>query len=352
VAACVAGVFAGVALTGSSGHGSPAASIDNSASGSGGASAPCAANQLTGRVLLRTSAAGKNLVVVGLTNTGASSCALSGYPQLTARGPLGGVIDGVTVSNGTSQLANPGPRSVTVAAGATASFGLESTTSYPTPTQSINTLDISLPNTSSSVLVSLDPALLANAPAGQAINLGLTAYQLATAVPTVSLDPSSAVSVAPSSTPTVSGPSAGDPCDLTQLAVVVGRVDSGAGQRNLPVTLTNTFGPACTVTGFPQNLTAYTTTTADPGSQVSIKAAPSTGSVQMILLAKGASASFVFHSTIGYDTTPVTIVLLRFTLAGSPGQVSMEIDNGGISANGPSGQPIPVDVTALQPGTS
>ncbi len=67
-----------------------------------------------------------------------------------------------------------------------------------------------------------------------------------------------------------------------------------------------------------------------------------------MVLAKGASASFVFHTTVGYDGAQVTIALLRFGFPGSSGQITLLIPDGGMAANGPSGQPIPVTVTALQ----
>ena len=283
---------------------------------------------------------------------------MQGYPALTgysfASSPGQTTpIDSVTVSDGTQLMPNPGVATVRLAPRAIAQFGIEATVTAGHAAQTISEFRITMPDESGTVGVSVTPGLPASAADNGAIPLGITAYGLASSTATFSQS-------SPAPTPTTGDPrtsaaspsgsnAAIAPCVAGDLAITTGRVDSGAGQRDLPITLTNTLGPTCTVSGFPQDLTAYSTTTGD--GPISVNPTHGAGTAQTITLIKGASASFVFHTTIGYDTTPVTIQLLRFQLPGSPGQVQMEIGSGGMAANGPSGQPIPVDASALQPGT-
>ncbi|MEU6229938.1 DUF4232 domain-containing protein [Streptomyces sp. NPDC047042] len=59
-------------------------------------------------------------------------------------------------------------------------------------------------------------------------------------------------SVSPNTVPSATTPSTGDTrCRTAELRASVGRLDSGAGQRNLPVVLTNDSDRTCTVRGYP-----------------------------------------------------------------------------------------------------
>jgi hypothetical protein len=341
VAATVAAAVVGIAVANH--HGTPNApagsngplpSAVSSPSGVAPATIACPSSQLSGSVIGHDSGSSHNLAVIGVRNTGATSCFVQGYADVVPFGASGLIT--ATQADGTSLLADPGSHQITLAPGALASFGVEATTGFDGPTTTITLLKIYPSDGTDSFPVDVELSS-----SGTPVQLGLTAFQLG-APPASS---STASSTAPSS-PAASVQTAA--CDANELSVAAGRVDSGAGQRNVTITITNSSGAPCTVGGFPQNLIANSSSAGDSGSQLSITTTNSTGSPATVVLAKGASASFVFHTTTGYDGAQVTIALLRFGLAGSPGQITLLIPNGGIAANGPSGQPIPVTVSALQ----
>lgn len=66
-----------------------------------------------------------------------------------------------------------------------------------------------------------------------------------------SSQPASAPSSASPASPATQDGAAAPPCTGSALRVTVGRVDAGAGQRNVPVVFTNVSAAACTLRGYP-----------------------------------------------------------------------------------------------------
>lgn len=77
----------------------------------------CAPSQMAASVINQGVAAGSVVEIIGLTNSSPSSCTLYGYPGLQLIGS-----DGKPLPLTLNRVAQPGPTTVTVAPGATASF--------------------------------------------------------------------------------------------------------------------------------------------------------------------------------------------------------------------------------------
>jgi hypothetical protein len=98
-------------------------------------------------------------------------------------------------------------------------------------------------------------------------------------------------------------------CRTTELRASVGRVDPGAGQRNVPVVLTNTSSRTCTLYGYPG--AAFTDAS---GRQLGPDPARDPASPRTVTLAPGKSAwaplSFASPDISGARTaTPATLLV-------------------------------------------
>jgi hypothetical protein len=141
----------------------------------------CRAAQLTAAVTDSGSQSSQPFVVIALTNTSASVCELTGYPQITATGYASstpattGKLQ-VTVTDGAIyERGDPGPQRIELSPHASASFALGTATAYDGGAHlySITRLGITVPGDQTSVPVTVNIA--ASSPANQPIPVTVTA---------------------------------------------------------------------------------------------------------------------------------------------------------------------------------
>ena len=120
---------------------------------------------------------------IAVTNTGAASCQLKGYPQIQAWGHRGwkaatqSVRLGIIVHHGVYERADNGPRRVTVQPRQAAYFSVGTATAYQGGLHGIiiNRLSATLPGTQSPKALLIN--LAATRPQGRRIPVGVTALR-------------------------------------------------------------------------------------------------------------------------------------------------------------------------------
>lgn len=142
----------------------------------------CHANQLRLAVALSASLMSQPFADISVTNTGARSCVLRGYPRITAAGHRGfgdqhapAVPVAITVCHchGLYERVDPGPHRVVVAPGHRVFFSVGTADAFDGPLVTLTRLTVVLPGTRSAKVVPV--SLLANAPPGHRIGVGITA---------------------------------------------------------------------------------------------------------------------------------------------------------------------------------
>jgi hypothetical protein len=171
-----------------SGSASPSAKATTSAATVG----PCRAAQLIGKQTDGGSQASQPWRIIALTNVSASTCYLSGYPDLSARGHAEADTSGTTTSLSIAIRlgivygnTDPGPVRIDLAPHSAASFAVGTGMAYQGGAHPIDIteLRIALPDNGGSVRVAV--ALPATAPAGQPIPVGVTGLVAGTAGPRI-----------------------------------------------------------------------------------------------------------------------------------------------------------------------
>jgi Domain of unknown function (DUF4232) len=164
LALCVFGLAACGSGNSTSSASSSSGSSTPTPSSSGTLAPPVSATStsctLTASVTHGSSYAGHSVDIIVLTNTGAASCALNGYPTVSLQGG-GGALSGFTQGNGDGQAATATPSAVDVAPGHTAQFVLELADigSGGAPCPSATSAVVELPSSAGSVTVDFSPAI-------------------------------------------------------------------------------------------------------------------------------------------------------------------------------------------------
>ena len=140
----------------------------------------CESEQLRLSVATSGSVMSQPYADIAVTNTGARPCVLHGYPTIVLSG-RNATDDGsavvalpIRVRHRLYERVDPGPRPLLVMPGHRAYFSLGTSDAYDGPLYAVTRLGVTLRgSTRENLTIGVD--LLANAPAGQAIPVGLTA---------------------------------------------------------------------------------------------------------------------------------------------------------------------------------
>jgi hypothetical protein len=144
--------------------------------------AACTGAQLSGKVSRAGSVASQPFDEIVLTNSGPSSCTLSGYPKLTAWGATGpgpsSLLNTALTRGSTFEIPDPGPGVVVIARGGSAWFAVGSGTSSGGPIVSIDRVVIDVVPAAGGKAGHVDIALAmdASGPLGKAIPITVTAF--------------------------------------------------------------------------------------------------------------------------------------------------------------------------------
>jgi hypothetical protein len=117
---------------------------------------------------------------ISITNSGARTCVLIGYPRIVVAGhrgfpdqPAPAVPVAITVRHRIYERVDPGPHQVLVPPRHHAFFSLGTADAYDGPLFTLTRLTVILPGTRSPKVVAV--GLLANGPLGRKIPVGITA---------------------------------------------------------------------------------------------------------------------------------------------------------------------------------
>ena len=137
-------------------------------------------------------------------------------------------------------------------------------------------------------------------------------------------------------------------CSADDLSARVTGTGEGMSQPAAYVTVTNRSGASCTVKGYPTITMARTkkarqaiTVTKD-AVQNAPKPKP-----RRIVLAPGGRAWFAVGTATAYDPPVVTLTRIAFTTNRGSGRATVKVS---LPATAPTGEPIPMGVTAFAPG--
>ena len=132
----------------------------------------CAASHLSAKQTGSGAGMSQPFSVITITNTGSSTCSLSGYPTITAAWTKSGKKAIRVTPGNLGNMSDPGPSHVALAPGGKAWFAIGAATAYDPPLVTFRRIAFSAGG--GSVLAKL--SLPATAPTGKAFPLGVTAY--------------------------------------------------------------------------------------------------------------------------------------------------------------------------------
>ncbi|NJC69610.1 DUF4232 domain-containing protein [Planosporangium thailandense] len=176
--------------------------------------------------------------------------------------------------------------------------------------------------------------------------------------PSPAPDPSTPSSASPGGTATTSTPPQVTACRADQLTGAVTKQGSMASQPFVIIALTNTAGSPCQLTDYPK-VTATGHPQSAPTATGTLPTTVTDGSIyertdpgpQRIELPPHGAASFALGTTTAYEGGAhlYMITQVRVVVPGNQTGIPVTVD---IPASTPTGQPIPITVTAFVAGTA